>query len=201
MNAPPAGPVHVSFEDYVGMSGAAAALGYQGMLAHYKITPEQWQQIAGHWNSTIPTNPQYMQYGILVEQEKTRLQTGGQPRAVNIQPGAPPAAAAAPPAPGYPAAGYPPQPGYNPYAQPGYNQSAQQFGQQVGSAFSAFGNALGSFVDGAVGGFVVGARVTVTWSDGNRYPGTVVSSANGQVQVAFPNGQQVWVPQHAVSLG
>jgi hypothetical protein len=187
MNAPPAGPVHVTFEDYVGMSGAAAALGYQGMLAHYKIMPEQWQQIAGHWNSTIPTNPQYMQYGILVEQEKTRLQTGGQPRAVTIQAGAP-AAAAAPPAPGYP-------------QQPGYNQSAQQFGQQVGSAFSAFGNALGSFVDGAVGGFTVGARVTVTWSDGNRYPGTVVSSGNGQVQVAFPNGQQVWVPQHAVSIG
>ena len=42
-----------------------------------------------------------------------------------------------------------------------------------------------------------GQRVFVMWSDGQRYPGTVMSAMNGQVQVAFPDGRQVWVPAHA----
>ena len=46
-----------------------------------------------------------------------------------------------------------------------------------------------------------GSMVLVHWSDGNRYPGTVLQSATGQLLVAFPNGQQQWVDARYVSLG
>ncbi len=39
----------------------------------------------------------------------------------------------------------------------------------------------------------VGAAVLVTWSDGNRYPATVMQLAQGQYLIAFPNGQQHWL--------
>jgi len=233
------GTPQVSFEDYVAMSGAVPVIGYEGMLQHYKITPNQWTMIAGEWNQKIPTNPQYMQYGMLVTQESARIRAGGQPKPVNI--GAPaPAAAPAAPAPGGFAAttpaGVPPVPaamggygmgapqppmmapqqpmmGQNPYMQQpqmGYPQAnpyyaqqpyaAQSAGAQMGNALNAFGNAFGSFVEGAVGAFAIGSRVMVRWSDGNRYPGTVIASQGAQVQVAFPDGRQVWVPQAYVSL-
>ncbi|MBX3125758.1 MAG: hypothetical protein KF718_03545 [Polyangiaceae bacterium] len=38
-----------------------------------------------------------------------------------------------------------------------------------------------------------GSPVLVTWSDGNRYPATIVNEAQGQYLCAFPNGQQQWV--------
>jgi hypothetical protein len=104
-----------------------------------------------------------------------------------------------PPPAGYaqPQPGYPP-PGYQQQAY--YNAQAQDAGAQIGSAFNAFGNALGSFVDGAVGAFAVGSRVMVQWSDGNRYPATVARPPQaGQIEVAFPDGRRVWVPQGVVS--
>ena len=39
----------------------------------------------------------------------------------------------------------------------------------------------------------------VQWSDGNRYPGTVTQVRAPQIEVAFPDGRRVWVPQHVVS--
>lgn len=102
-----------------------------------------------------------------------------------------------PPPAGYPQPGYPP-PGYHQQAY--YNAQAQNAGVQIGNAFNAFGNALGSFVDGAVGAFAVGSRVMVQWSDGNRYPATVAQPPQaGQIEVAFPDGRRVWVPQGVVS--
>ncbi len=44
----------------------------------------------------------------------------------------------------------------------------------------------------------VGARVTVAWSDGNRYPGKVNQVAQGQYLVGFENGSQQWVPESHV---
>jgi hypothetical protein len=224
----------ISFEDYVAMSGCVPVIGFEGMLAHYKVTSSQWTQIAGDWNNKIASNPQYMQYGMLVQQESARIRAGGQPKPVNLSAPAATAVSSGAPAPGAPAAapaavpgyGMPPMqppnayaaqqpqqpPGYqqgNPYHQQAYNphnpnaygnSQANQFGAQVGGAFNAFGSALGSFVDGAVGSLSVGARVLVQWSDGQRYPGTVMQSQQGQVQVAFPDGRQVWVPQAYVSL-
>ncbi len=206
----------VSFEDYVAMLGTVPVIGYEGMLAHYKVTQAQWTQIAGHWNGIIPTNPQYAQYGILVEQEAARIRAGGAPKPVTL--GAAASAPAQPAAqPNYGQQPYGQQPygqqayaqqpygqqayGQQPYGQqPAYQQQAAQFGNQVGNAFASFGSALGSFVDNAVGHVSVGARVLVQWSDGNRYPGTVTMMQNGQVQVAFPDGRQIWVPQQYVSV-
>ena len=128
---------------------------------------------------------------------------------------------AAPPAgypqqqPGYAQPGYPQQPAAPPYPQqpqqpwpqpqgyrpaPGYNAQAAAFGNEVGNAFSAFGNALGSVVNSVVGTFAYGQAVMVQWSDGQRYPATVMAQQSGQVQVAFPDGRQVWVPQHFVVM-
>src|SRR5688572_23535446 len=84
-------PPQVSFEDYVAMSGCVPVIGFEGMLAHYKLTNTQWTQIAGDWNNKIASNPQYMQYGMLVQQESARIRAGGQPKPVNI--GAPAATA------------------------------------------------------------------------------------------------------------
>ena len=240
----------VSYEDYVAMCGCPPVMGIEAMLAHYKLTMAQWTQIAGHWNQVIPTSPQYMQHGMLVEQEAARIRAGGAPRPVSLgggagassvpsaapsthavsgaMPGAvpPPGYGAAPGYPPQPAPGYaPPQPGYAPQAAPGcapqpgylpqvapgyppqpggypqqppYNQQAAAFGNEVGNAFNAFGSALGSFVSSAVATVSVGAHVMVQWSDGRRYPATVTMMHGGQVQVAFPDGRQVWVPQQYV---
>jgi hypothetical protein len=50
-------------------------------------------------------------------------------------------------------------------------------------------------------GFGPGALVLVHWSDGNRYPGTVLQVAGAQILVSFPNGQQHWVDAKYVSSG
>lgn len=42
-------------------------------------------------------------------------------------------------------------------------------------------------------GIVAGAAVLVQWNDGNRYPGQVRALGDGQVQVAFPDGQVHWI--------
>lgn len=110
---------------------------------------------------------------------------------------------------------YAPQPqvhppyAHHPYAQQPYarqqqqqaynHRGAQDFGAQVGSAFASLGSALGSLVDQAVVGYSIGARVMVTWSDGNRYPGNVVRVHGNQVEVAFPDGRHVWVPMAFVN--
>lgn len=200
----------VSFEDYVAMSGAAAVLGYEGMLAHYKITPAQWTQIGGQWNARIPASPQYMQYGMLVQNEAARIRAGGAPKPVAFGPPQPQAAQPYPQA--YPQQPYAQQPyPHQPYASGnpfGTPQQQQNFDRQLdqgfnelGSALASFGNAVGGAIDGSLGIYTPGRRVFVQWSDGNRYPGTVVASSGGQVQVAFPDGRQIWVPAHAVTLG
>lgn len=159
-----------SFEDYVAMSGAAAALGYQAMLATYRLTPDQWTQISARWNARLPTSPQYAQYGFLVEQEAARLRAGGAPRPLT-------------------------------WGAPSFDRQVDQGLNQLGSALASFGSAVGGAIDGTLGTFTPGARVFVQWSDGNRYPATVVSSQSGQVQVAFPDGRHMWIPAHAVSYG
>src|SRR5690349_6874309 len=73
------GAPQVSFEDYVAMSACVPVIGFEGMLQHYQVTSAQWTMIAGQWNSVIPTNPQYMQYSMLVQQESARIRAGGQP--------------------------------------------------------------------------------------------------------------------------
>ena len=47
--------------------------------------------------------------------------------------------------------------------------------------------------------YVPGSRVTVTWSNGGRYPGTVQQVAGTQCLVVFPDGQQHWVEMQYVA--
>lgn len=189
----------VSFEDYVAMSGAAAAIGYEPMLTHYRVTAAEWTQIGGRWNAQIPTNPRFAQYGLLVEQEAARIRAGGPPRPVTL--GAPQVHAQ--PHPAQPHA-HAPQPyvAANPFGPPhqqaAFDQQANQLGNDIGNAFASFGSAVESLWTSAA--MTVGSRVRVQWSDGQRYPGTVTMLGNGQVQVAFPNGQQIWVAQQFVTL-
>lgn len=46
-----------------------------------------------------------------------------------------------------------------------------------------------------------GARVTVTWSNGQRYPGTVQQVSGTQCLVVFPDGQHHWVEMQYVAPG
>ncbi|HQY63110.1 MAG TPA: hypothetical protein PK141_17040 [Polyangiaceae bacterium] len=214
------GKPQVTFEEYVAMSGAAKAMSVEGMLAFYKLSMSDWTMIAGDWSSKIPLDMgRYGMFGMLVEQEGARIAQGGPPKPVQIArggdggaTGGQPQQAQGYPQPGYPQQpqgypqpGYPQQPGYPP--QPGYPQQVPAFqvqaanlGAAVGGALGSFGSALDSFATSAVGGFAVGTPVLVLWSDGQRYPATITQMGGGQYNCAFPDGRQVWVPGHAVSL-
>jgi hypothetical protein len=50
-------------------------------------------------------------------------------------------------------------------------------------------------------GFAPGARVHVTWSNGQRYPATVNQVSGSQCLVVFPDGQQHWVEMQYLSPG
>jgi hypothetical protein len=43
------------------------------------------------------------------------------------------------------------------------------------------------------GGYAPGARVQVTWANGQKYPATVQRVQGTQCLVVFPDGQQRWV--------
>jgi len=49
-------------------------------------------------------------------------------------------------------------------------------------------------------GFAPGMQVFVAPGDGQRYPATIVSAANGQYQCMMPNGQPYWFPAQNVSM-
>ncbi len=49
--------------------------------------------------------------------------------------------------------------------------------------------------------YAPGARVQVTWANGQRYPGTIHQLAGHQALVVFPDGQQHWVDLGYVSPG
>jgi len=74
---------------------------------------------------------------------------------------------------------------YPPHAQPQATQPPQQ--QPPPAA------------GGYVFGYVPGSRVTVTWSNGQRYPGTVQQVAGSQCLVVFPDGQHHWVEMQYVA--
>ncbi|HZF56486.1 MAG TPA: hypothetical protein VE093_48055 [Polyangiaceae bacterium] len=50
-------------------------------------------------------------------------------------------------------------------------------------------------------GFSPGARVTLLWGDGNRYPATVVQVHGNQVLCAMDNGQQQWIEAQYLAPG
>ena len=52
---------------------------------------------------------------------------------------------------------------------------------------------------GYVFGYAAGSRVHVTWSNGQRYPGTVQQVSGSQCLVVFPDGQHHWVEMQYVA--
>jgi hypothetical protein len=87
---------------------------------------------------------------------------------------------------GYAAQGYAPQ-----------QAGAQGYGAQQAQGYAAQGYAPQGGQQAA--GFAPGTPVMVTWSDGNRYPATVVQAQDGQYLCAMQGGQQQWVQSQYVS--
>jgi len=208
------GTVDVSFDDYVALSGARAALGAPRFAAQYGLDDTTWTQIAGAWNVKIPTDQRYMMYGMQVEQEANRIRQGGAPKPVSITRASGTQTAGG----GGVVAPVPVQPPQN--AQELQNQMmADAVRQQVAQvqananaqAAAAYGGVaanvgfMGQAVLGVAGmgaiaaGVGPGMAVLVQWSDGNRYPGQCMQVANGQVCVTFGDGRQMWVPETSVA--
>jgi len=180
------GPVaQASIEDFVAMSAVLKARGYEGMIATYNITQNQWTQIAGHWNNTIGqalarVDLRYNHVQPQIEQEAQRILAGGEPKPISIGKAAPGVAPAqAPSMQQMTAAAYQPMP-------------AQAAAMGLGGIAQTVGAAMGV-------GIGVGTPVLVQWSDGNKYPGHVVQLAQGQYQVAMGDGRQLWVGEAYIS--
>lgn len=210
------GVIEASFEDFIAMAGAAKAYGYERMLATYGIDGATWTQISGSWTTKMGQNPmQYMNYGPAVEQEAMRIQQGGQHRPVSIkstsgaaQAGTGAVQNAPAPANAQQAAqqyenqmmAQAVQANVANHMQMASNQAANAYAGVAQNVGFMGGAMLGAMGMGAIAnGVGPGMNVLVTWPDGNKYPGRVVQVANGQVCVGFQNGQQQWVPEHAVA--
>jgi hypothetical protein len=212
------GTVDVTFDDFIALSGARAALGAPRFAAQYSLDDTTWTQIAGAWTAKIPTDPRYQMYGMQVEQEANRIRQGGAPKPVSITRTSGGGTATQTTGGGGVVAPVPVQAPRN--AQELENQMmAEAVRQQVAQvqanasaqASAAYGNAsanmgfMGQGVLGMVGmgaiaaGIGPGMAILVQWSDGKRYPGQCMQVANSQVLVAFGDGRQMWVPDTSVS--
>jgi len=208
------GTVDVSYDDYVALSGARAALGAPRFAAQYNLDDTTWTLIAGAWTAKIPTDQRYMMYGMQVEQEANRIRQGGAPQPVSITTTAGTQTTGG----GGVVAPVPVRPPQN--AQELENQMmADAVRQQVAQvqananaqAAAAYGGVaanvgfVGQAVLGMAGmgaiaaGIGPGMAVLVQWSDGKRYPAQCTQVANGQVCVAFGDGRQMWVPETSVA--
>jgi hypothetical protein len=211
------GSVDVSYDDWVALNAAVQAYGIEGALRAYGIDMTTWTMIAGTWNSRIGQNMMaYQSFHPSVTAEAQRIRSGAAHRPVTFlrQAGGSGSSNAATPA-ATPQAATP-----QAAAQQYQNQMvglqvqadvAQAVAQANAQAAAAYGDVsknvgfLGRGVLGAMGmgaiakGIGPGMTVMVAWSNGNRYPGQVVQVSGGKVLVAFQNGQQMWVPENAVS--
>lgn len=112
---------------------------------------------------------------------------------------APPASAIAQPQPPS-VAHQPPPPVGQPYGHGQHASPQPPPGQWGGAGWGTPANAAPPPGAGYGGfGYAPGARVNVTWSNGQRYPATVSQISGTQVLVVFPDGQQHWVEMHYLS--
>jgi hypothetical protein len=205
------GSVEVSYDDWVTLNAAVRAYGVERGLATYGLDMATWAQLSGTWNGRMAANMmQFASFHPTVDAEAQRLRGGGQHRPVSMQrtlgSGGGVAPALAPQTPQAAAQAYENQ--MTAAAVQG-NVAAVMAQAQAQSA-AAYAQAsknmgfLGRGVMGAMGygaiaaGIGPGMTVFVKWSDGNKYPGSVVQVQNGQVLITFQNGQQQWVPENAV---
>lgn len=188
------GNVSVTFDEWCAMSAAAQVFGFEGMAGHYKISQGDWTTISAHWQTEMSRDPMNLavRKNALQEQEAARLRGGGQPTPVNIQRG--PAGAA--PAGG--AAAFDPNAHAAMQAAAGAQNAAAWMGYSAGviaqpAVQAAVGLAAGMAQLGGGSGLIVGRQVLVQWSDGNKYPATIMQIANNQSMVVFPDGRNMWI--------
>ena len=92
-----------------------------------------------------------------------------------------------------------PQHGWNPAAASGYNPPAQPPAMVYQAPTAPAPPPPPPPVYGF--GYAPGARVTVTWSNGQRYPGTVQQVSGTSCLVVFPDGQHHWVEMQYIAPG
>jgi hypothetical protein len=103
-----------------------------------------------------------------------------------------------------PGAAFPPATYGNPYGAASYGaqppQPPAQTTPQWGGGWNAPAPPPAAQPYGGFG-YAPGTRVVVTWSNGQRYPGTVQQTSGSQCLVVFPDGQQHWVDVQYVAPG
>lgn len=204
----------LSLDAYAALSAEIQQNGLQATIQRVGLPRHRYSQISFAWNVVFSRDPQqYVSYVCMIHVESARLLRGEPVRALPPLAGdasVPVAAAAtaqvpvdhatpgmAPvpaPAPVQPAAAVP--------IPKSFEQEASEAANAVGIAFKSGLNKIGGALD-AFGRSLskpgVGARVLVTWSDGNKYPGMVAEIGHGQFLVTMSDGRQVWIPEPYVS--
>ncbi len=211
------GTVELSYDDWVAVNAAVQAYGLERALATYGLDMAAWTQIAGAWNTKMAANMmQFQSFHPTVAAEAQRIRAGAPHRPVTVQKQAGAVAAgqggvvAAQPQPATPQAAAQQYQNQAMAAAVQANVAATmaQANAQAAAAYAGASSNMGALGRGVMGAMGLGAIASgvgpgmtamVAWSDGNKYPANVVQVANGQVLVAFQNGQQMWVPESAVS--
>ncbi len=189
------GVASASFEDWVAVSAAIQVYGFEGAVGHYQLSQGDWTTISAHWNNEISRDPMNLavRRNQLQESEANRLRGGGQPKPIQVNrqaAGAAPAGGAA---------------AFDPNAAMAATMAVGQQNVAQWQAYSAgvmnqpgiqqavgLAGAMAQVTGGS--GLVMGRKVLVAWSDGNKYPGTIVQlNGNTHCQVVFPDGRNMWV--------
>jgi hypothetical protein len=188
------GVASMSFEDYVEVSAGIQAFGYEGAMNHFKISMTEWTTISAHWMGELAKDPINlgMRRNQLQEQEANRMKAGGAPKPVTVTHSAPGAAPAGGGAAfdanaqqaAMMAGAAPMQQQWQAYSAGVMNRPEIQAAVQMAGAMNVMGG--GSQL-------IVGRGVLVQWSDGNRYPGTIMQVTATHAQVVFQNGQSQWI--------
>lgn len=190
------GAASISYEDFVAVSAAIKAFGFEPAIQACGISMSDWTEAAGQWNTTMQQDQgRYMGHFNAITAEEQRLRAGGHPPKVQVTrtAGAMPVQA---PQPAY-TGGDPMQAAMAQAMNTPYMQ--QQMAANQAIANNPLGFAAGQVGAALTGGIMAGSQVAVTWSDGNKYPGTVMQAAPGQFLVQFQNGSQQWVAEGYVS--
>jgi hypothetical protein len=188
------GVASTSFEDWVCMSAAIQVFGVEGMMGHYKISQGDWTTISAHWTTELTKDPMNLavRRNQLQEQEAARLRSGGQPKPVQISR----SAAGAAPAGG--GAAFDPNAAHAAMMQGAAANQAQWMAHSAAvmnrpEVQAAVQMAGAMNVAGGGSALIVGRAVMVQWSDGNRYPATIIQVGGPQSQVVFPDGRNMWI--------
>lgn len=188
------GNASLSFEDWCAVSAAIQVFGYEGAMNHYGLSQGDWTTISSHWQTELSRDPMNLavRRNQLQDQEAARLRAGGRPKDIQVTR----SAAGAAPAGGAAA--------FDPNAHAAMQMQAAAANQAQWMAYSAQvihspavqgAVQLAGAMNAAAGGtgLIVGRKVLVQWSDGNRYPATIMQVTGTHAQVVFPDGRNMWV--------